>query len=267
MANLKLWLRQHLLGRRHYRFLARHFLPPGDVEAAAWLHATLRFSGHLRTQEQPPPGGRILVLAPHPDDEVLGPGGTLLGARDATLAVVYLTSGSPTEAANREEEARTVCSELGAQAHFLRLTDGALATAGEPARVLAALIEKFQPDVVMLPFMLDDHPDHRRASLLLDAAAEHLESEPEIWAYQVYSALMTNLVVDITPWHAAKATLIRHYASQLGRRDWVNFSLGLNAWNSRFLKARDAAWAEAFLVLPLAEYRQLVQQYRARLVG
>lgn len=266
MANWKIWLQQCLQGQRHYRFLARHFLPPGDAEAASWLHQTMRFSGHLKIRELPPPGGRILVLAPHPDDEVLGPGGTLRGAARATLAMVYLTSGTPEETAMREEEARAVCRELGAEGHFLRLVDGGLATSGAAAQALAGVIKGFQPDVLMLPFMLDDHPDHRSASLLLAAACECLALEPEVWAYQVYSAMMSNVVVDITAWRGAKSDLIRYYQSQLARRDWVNFSLGLNAWNSRFLKTGNTAWAECFFVLPLAEYRMLTIGYSERLI-
>lgn len=261
MKRVKRWLQEHLLGRRHYRFLARHFLPPGDAEATRVLHASLRFSNHLRCQEVSPPSGRILVLAPHPDDEVLGPGGTLLGTRNSTLAVAYLTSGRPTERAIREEEAQGVCQELGAEPHFLHLVDGDLATQGEAATALAEILVTFHPDKVMLPFMLDDHPDHRRASLLMVHACEEAGIQPEVWAYQVYSAVMTNIIVDITSWKDGKAALIRRYESQMSQRDWANFSLGLNAWCSRFLKTRNTAWAESFFVVPFAEYRRLSRTY------
>jgi LmbE family N-acetylglucosaminyl deacetylase len=118
---------------------------------------------------------------------------------------------------------------LRAEAHFLRRVDGRLAISGAAAQALASVINGFQPDVLMLPFMLGDHPSHRNASLLLAAACEGLALEPEVWAYQVYSAMMSNVVVDITAWRGAKSDLIRYYQSQLARRDWVNFSLGLNA--------------------------------------
>lgn len=266
MRSIKRWVKQFLCGRRHYRFLARHFFPPQDAEAARWLHATMRSSGYLQTENLSPPCGRILVMAPHPDDEALGPGGTLIGARAEALAVVYLTSGKPGEGVVREKEAESACRQLGAQAHFLRLTDGGMATEGEAATRLASIIEQFSPDVLMLPFMLDDHPDHRRASLLLDAACDSFSPKPEIWAYQVYSAIVSNVVVDITPWRDDKINLIHLYSSQVMHRDWANFSLGLNAWNSRLLKVDGASWAEAFTVLPLEEYRRLTQQYRQDLI-
>ncbi len=267
MKRVMRWLREHLFGARHYRFLARHFLPPADGEATRALHASMRFSNYLRCQEVSPPVGCIMVLAPHPDDEVLGPGGTLLGARHNTLTIVYLTSGPLAERATREEEARAVCEGLGAEPYFMHLTDGKLPVHGGAVSTLAGLMKAFQPEIVMLPFMLDDHPDHRRASLLMVNSCVEAGLSPEVWAYQVYSALMTNVIVDITPWKDDKVALIRRYASQMAERDWANFSLGLNAWCSRFLKARDTAWAESFFVVPFEEYRRLVGQYAAGLLA
>src|SRR5690606_1979545 len=48
-----------------------------------------------RVSDGPPGGGPVLVVAPHPDDESLGPGGTLALHVDAGHAVhaLFLTSG------------------------------------------------------------------------------------------------------------------------------------------------------------------------------
>ncbi len=68
----------------------------------------------------------VLVIAPHPDDEVIGCGGTIAKAvkNEDKVFVQYLSSGDSIEK-TREKEAGKVCSFLGISDHqFLRLKDG-----------------------------------------------------------------------------------------------------------------------------------------------
>jgi hypothetical protein len=72
------------------------------------------------------------------------------------------------------------------------------------------------------------------------------------------------VVVDITDQATRKAEAMRHYASQMAKRDWAHFALGLNAFNLRLLPATNrAAYAEAFFVLPISEYVELCRDYFA----
>jgi len=74
-----------------------------------------------------PPGDRWLVLSPHPDDEVFGPGATLAQAvaRGVTVRVVHVTDGAAQgDATQREAGARGAASHLAVgEPEFWRLAD------------------------------------------------------------------------------------------------------------------------------------------------
>lgn len=127
----------------------------------------------------------VLVVAPHPDDEVLGCGGAVANHLDAgrSVFVLYLTSGergSPTIPAEqfgpvREQEALAAARMLGVPAEqtwFLRLPDGAL-NARDPGQV-GQLIQAFRslrPGLVYLPHPHDGSFDHQEAFVLCWRAA------------------------------------------------------------------------------------------------
>ena len=259
---------KRMSGRRAYKFVIRDWVGLSDLQAAADVLATMRFSRNLAPQQLPAPAGkRVLVLAPHPDDEMIGPGGTVIQAVAAGCAVrvLYLTSGGA-NAARREDEARAVADRIGFDTEFLRQPERAFAAGAGGADDLARRIAAFAPDIVMVTFLLDDHDDHRRASELLFRAFESggLDRNLEVWAYQVYSAVLPNVIVEITGAHEQKAAAIRMYESQAASRDWAHYALGVNAANSRFLRGNGPArYAEAFFVVPLHEYARLCGGYFA----
>jgi len=123
--------------------------------------------------------GRVVLVAPHMDDELIGCGGTLASLpAPERLFVVYATdgSGSPAPpfpwqrvdrvalARARREEARAGLEALGVpgeNARFLDLPDGRLRREGSRLReALAATLEVLAPDTLLLPFRFDGHPDH-----------------------------------------------------------------------------------------------------------
>lgn len=261
-------LRRLLPGRLSYRFAIRNLAGLADFGAAVTVANAMRMYQLLDPLESSGPGAgaKLLIIAPHPDDEVIGPGGTLIRAisNGAHATVVYLTSGSAHQAAIREAEATAVAQRIGFGCEFLRWEAGRIPVDTVAVDRLADVLAAVRPDILMLPFLLDDHDDHRRASeLLMNVARQQkLPSEFEVWAYQVYSAVVPNVVVDITRQEAEKSAAIRMYISQMESRDWANFSSGLSAWTSRLLKGRkQAAYAEAFFVVPAMEYVALAEVY------
>lgn len=262
---------RQLWAHRSYKFVRRRWGELADLSALADVLATMRTGREIEPLELGfPSNKRIAVLAPHPDDEIIGPGGTLIGgiAQGSPTTVVYLTSGSEVaaEAQRREEEAREVAAGVGFDTHFLRLprlqADN-LATAAD--RVGQHLTE-LRPDIVFVPFLSDDHDEHRRTSEILAMACQQvtIPGRPEVWAYQVYGAVIPNVVVDITATAEAKAEAISLFRSQMEKRDWAHYALGLNAYNSRFLSGAKAAYAEMFFVLPLSDYADICRSYFAR---
>jgi glycosyltransferase involved in cell wall biosynthesis/LmbE family N-acetylglucosaminyl deacetylase len=117
--------------------------------------------------------GSTLVIAPHPDDETLGCGGTIaaLAAAGRSVGVVFMTDGGlagegtrESIVADRADETRRACEVLGIKpANTWRLghPDGALGRhATEAVEELRGIIERFAPDRVLVPHADDVHPDH-----------------------------------------------------------------------------------------------------------
>jgi LmbE family N-acetylglucosaminyl deacetylase len=115
---------------------------------------------------------RVLVVAPHPDDEILGCGGTLLRrvAEGAEVGCVFVTGMSeeagwaPERIATRAAEIERVSRAVGfAQVFQLGLPPARLDTvaAGELVARLGGAFTAFAPEEVYLPNPGDIHTDHR----------------------------------------------------------------------------------------------------------
>jgi LmbE family N-acetylglucosaminyl deacetylase len=208
---------------------------------------------------------RILILAPHPDDEVLGCGGTVCQHESTSdqVSVVFLTSGElglkhlAREKAwkIREEEAEKAANILGlAILAFLRGPDWGVADAVESlAQELRPILERENPDRIYLPHPADDHPDHRATLAVLRRALGRFKTKPpELLAYEVWTPLPAfDQVVDITGWMPRKLTALRAHRSQLGEFDYVRAIEGLNAYRGALAAKRP--YVEVFQTLELAQ--------------
>lgn len=120
---------------------------------------------------------RALVLAPHPDDEVLGCGGTIarLVAQGADVRIGVVTRGfAPDFAASQVEQVRREAARahrrLGVvDTQYLDLPAARLDTLprAELNRAIAALVDAVRPDTLFVPFAGDLHVDH---TLVFEAA-------------------------------------------------------------------------------------------------
>jgi LmbE family N-acetylglucosaminyl deacetylase len=260
-------LKSFFFRKSAYLFFIKDWRKLGDLGRCADAVATFRHSVNLEPLvSQGPEAERILVIAPHPDDEMLGAGGVLITAieRGACVRVLYLTGGKPEQQADLIRETRAVADAVGYETRFMDYFARHLPLNDESFGRLRREILDYAPQILMLPFFCDDHDDHRRASHLLWLAAQDAERLPaiEVWAYQVYTALIPNVIVDITESAERKRRAISGWRSQAASRDWGHFALGLNAFNSRFLpQATSPRYAEAFFVVPLGEYLELCANY------
>jgi LmbE family N-acetylglucosaminyl deacetylase len=157
-------------------------------------------SGRLRRFTEFASGepARVVVIAPHPDDETLGLGGTLsMLAKRAAIRVIALTEGEASHppaliakndlASLRARERELALSRLGLEgAELVRLDlgDGRLSERTDLARRLAPLIAG--ASYVFAPFRHDGHPDHdaagRAAAHAAEACAVRLYEYP-VWAW------------------------------------------------------------------------------------
>lgn len=208
-------------------------------------------------------GERLLVLAPHPDDEVIGCGGLIaLHLREGRpVRIVVATDGSAMggDAGLREEETARGVARLGtAQLEFLRFPDRALGdSAADPIR--RHLLE-FRPDLILVPGPIEIHPDHLALSRVF---CELVQKDETLFAdlavsrvafYEVSHPLRPTALVDITEVAEEKYAAIAEHRSQLDARDYLSYARGLNAYRTMTLPA-SAKYAEAYHVIDLPELR------------
>lgn len=211
-----------------------------------------------------PPPGPVLVVAPHPDDEVIGPGGTIARHHDDgdEVRILVLTSGGATSGGGadveqqRERETVRALDRLGVRVApaFGRLADGGLP---DQADAVVALLEQHGEGVaaVYVPGLLDPHPDHRAATRALAATA--LPDDVLVLGYEVWSAGPVDVLVDVTEVFARKQAALGEYAIALQSVDYVRSASGLAAYRSASGMMGGRGFAEGFTAMPLGELRAL----------
>jgi N-acetylglucosamine malate deacetylase 1 len=175
----------------------------------------------------------ILAIAAHRDDVELTCAGTLIKAVDAghTAGILDLTAGETAtrgSASLRAEEAVRAAQVMGiAERRNAGLPDAHLVNNEETRKLVIEQIRHFAPRVVILPFAVGRHPDHRIASELgRDACflsglarypADGAPHRPHKILYALSyreDPLKPTFVVDISAQFERKLGAIRCYASQ-----------------------------------------------------
>jgi len=210
---------------------------------------------------------RVLVVAPHMDDEVIGCGGTLVLHRtlqsDVRVVFVSDSSGAVDDARLadnlrdiRRAEMMKVSNALALDSVIeLGFADGALMTHEEAiASRLAQELRTFRPPQVLCPFPADGHADHQATAVALALATRLAGWHGEVLAYEVWSTLWPNMAVDIGAVADEKGRLIRMYASEMRDRDYATAVLGLNRY--RGMQHR-VELAEAFHRCDAVQFRAL----------
>jgi LmbE family N-acetylglucosaminyl deacetylase len=222
-----------------------------------------------------PEAARVLVLAPHMDDEVLGCGGTLAAHSDrgGIVAAVYLTDGrysagpgdrpQPDLATQRRNESIEAAGILGiARQVFIAGAGHRLERDAEAAKELRAVLLEFRPEIVYLPGFLERHVDHRAAGDLLASALAGIALACECRAYEIWTPLMPNALVPIDAWLARKRAALACYRSQLEHSDFGHFVFALNAYRSSLAPGHGRRHAEAFYRAPVERYLRLHSEFR-----
>jgi LmbE family N-acetylglucosaminyl deacetylase len=249
----------------------------------------LKAYGLLQTVKQKPAllwepgGGKILVLAPHMDDEVIGCGGTLHKhiSKGADVTVIYLTDGRYGShailrltgeerkkqerrlIATRKEEARLALKTLGIKKSvFLDAEETRLTSSAGLQLKLRQLLDSIQPDAVYLPFFFEEPPDHLATNQLLLDATINSGHRFDCFGYEVWTPLFSNCLVEISQVAALKKEALQHYKSQLEDKNYIHTCLGLNAYRSSALLDNQDGFVEAFFTAPLEDYRCIYDSVR-----
>lgn len=163
--------------------------------------------------------GRIVVIAPHPDDEVLAAGGTIRRIRRAEreVVVVAVTDGEASHprsrtlapaalAERRVREQERALGRLGVEVRNvvrLRLPDGLVAEReGTLTRRLASLLRGAA--VCLAPWECDGHPDHDATGRAAHAACG--EAGVPLARYLVWAWHWSRPAASDVPWGFARRT-------------------------------------------------------------
>jgi LmbE family N-acetylglucosaminyl deacetylase len=208
-----------------------------------------------------PAGGHVMIIAPHPDDEVIGCGGTALRhvRGGDPVSVIYLTRGESSRGypwlgpqerkATRMKEALASCAILGIRdTLFLEGADGNLSApdvAAELTRKVTEAIRVRQPKVIYVPHADDNHADHAAAYQMVVQIARGCSPRPVIYQYELWSPLSADFAVDVSRQMKAKVKAIKCHQLALDAFDYVPPMLGLAAYRSGTLLQRKG-YAEAF---------------------
>lgn len=203
---------------------------------------------------------RLLVLAPHPDDETLATGGLMQQAvsAGAELRAAFITAGENNAWAQRaievrlfisaadrerfgERRRREVAAALdrlgipGRCATFLGFPDQSLTSQlladGEPlVGKLAALLTTFAPTVIAYPSVLDRHPDHSALAVAtrLALARWRAAAAPVELCYVVHTPALrgrsvggNSVRLDARQRAGKRAAILSHGSQLVWRRAWM----------------------------------------------
>ena len=181
---------------------------------------------------------KVLVIAPHPDDEVLGCGGTIIkhAREEDEVYLCVITKAYPPEWPEQEVEERKkevfqAAEILGIkQVYFLDLPTVKLDTVPQKELndLLTQVIEKVEPQILYIPHKGDVNKDHQ---IVFDAVMVAIRPKPnstlkKVLSYETLSetewaapfqenAFIPNVYVDILDTLETKLKAMAAYNTEL----------------------------------------------------
>lgn len=266
-----------LRAKGQYKFLIKKWENINDISLAADVLSTDFFQSQLQPQVLDLSLIKsYLVLSPHQDDEMIGAGGLMLLSKsyDSTIDLVYITDGAASDFKYnkdvrdsieiRNAEAQKVANELGATIHHLGISNINPQPTKHHVNALSKLITNINPDVILIPWLLDSPAKHRMTNTLLYYVSKQVKISKKITVlgYQVHNDLIPNSFVDITMVIDKKIELIKYYESQNNHTQrYDHLALGMGIWNSRFFPSNERKYYEVFFNVPLEEYCYLIGKF------
>lgn len=214
----------------------------------------------------------VLVVAPHPDDETLGCGGTLLKHKANGDAIHWLivTHAAESEGyssamiANREQQIADVSRLFNFDGvHNLKFPSARLDTLSR-SKVVQAIGNVFhdvKPSVVYLPNRSDVHTDHRIVFQSAFSCTKWFRFPylKRVLMYETISEsefgpvgdqpFMPNSFVDITNFYEKKVEIIKIYSTELGEHPFPRSLDSVRAQAVLRGAACGVEFAESFMIL------------------
>ncbi|MDX1975767.1 MAG: PIG-L deacetylase family protein [Rickettsiales bacterium] len=215
----------------------------------------------------------ILVVAPHPDDETLGCGATLLKHKAAGDTIFWAIVTQATEALGygkdkletRDREIETVSKDYGFKQVFrlgFTTTQLDMVGKGELVNAFSTVFKQAEPNICYLPFPGDAHSDHLAC---FDAAMAMCKwfrypSVKQVLVYETLSethmkpapwqgGFQPNYYADVSAHMDQKIAIMKRYEGEMGMFPFPRSEETIRALATVRGSECGAKAAEAFMLL------------------
>jgi LmbE family N-acetylglucosaminyl deacetylase len=216
----------------------------------------------------------ILIISPHPDDDVIGMGGTIaIKAKEgAHFTILYATNGGGSIKTDeykhlskeeliklRKEESKKSLEPLlddttVAEQKFLGLESATLFTTPELfTREIELILRSKNYDEVYIPYFKDKHPTHKAVAELSTETIKRGPFKVELYAYETWNPLPieeNTVVVDISKYYKNKLAAVSCHRSQCSITPFDEGIIAKNRYNAVFQQVNSKNkmdYAELFL--------------------
>lgn len=225
--------------------LRRRFGVMDSLEGTAWDPKVMDI----------PPGDRFLVISPHPDDDAIGCMGTLLKLHDNGLEIRTLYASMQAGNFTPDERLFEINAAIRESGILnCRLNKASFPNSADLKSIISDEIFTFEPDTILVPSPFENHDEHLRA---FHAVADLLENNENInvLLYEVWGALMPNLVVPISETMEKKLSVIRTHGTQMADIDYIRMVRGINEYRAAMNRLN--GYAESFMYVPGKDLKKM----------
>lgn len=215
--------------------MPRNMIKDTIKDVVRWIRIVLLRLFCCNKRDISVPTGPIIIVAPHPDDEVIGCGGLIqrLVKQGCDVHVVLMTGG---EASHQncchiskdriKDVRRSLCMDIDSRIgvdkshiHLLDYPDGGIQVENEETEHLQALISSIKPDVLFVPHGGEGWPDHINTREIIRSVVKQNAIIYEycvwMWYYNVWQLNWENarLLRMTREEHAKKLKAVNEYVT------------------------------------------------------
>ncbi len=216
---------------------------------------------------------KIIVISPHPDDESLGCGGTILKHKESGDSVYWLIMTNilvedgydELTVKTRQMEIDTVASNYQFKSTIkldFPTTKLDVLPKGQLVKAVSNVIDKIAPEVVYLPNRNDVHSDHKitfdtvisstktfRCPFIKKLLSYEVVSETEFTPSLQNNAFVPNCFSDVSGYFAKKISIVKMYKGEIEEHPFPRSEDNLRALATFRGATAGVKYAEAFMSL------------------
>ena len=189
-----------------------------------------------------PKTAKILIIAPHPDDESIGCGG-VLAKYYSQSKVLLLTNGCK---GHKNDLTDSECAKIrhnefvsAMQSLNIEIISECGLVDGDLANHLKEIpeIDLSRFDYIFIPHKNEAHRDHRAAFEYFDHLYQQKYCNAKMFGYEISRPIATPThYVEVNTCINTKKDLINHYSSQMIIEDYIALAYGLNMYRGAAFK-------------------------------